>query len=75
MTSDTTNLMPATAMKLRGEYPLFKNMLWVPCSPHVLSLFLQDQAKSIPSIKHHLSDSKDIYTVFGSGAPKKVMQR
>jgi hypothetical protein len=74
MTSDTTNLMPATAKKLREDYPLFKNMIWVPCSPHVLGHFLQDQAKSIDAIKDHLARSKDIYTVFGSGAPKKVMQ-
>jgi hypothetical protein len=44
MTSDTTNVMLATAKEL-ALYPLYHNMFWVPCAAHELGLFLKDQMK------------------------------
>ena len=38
MTSDTTNLMPATAKKLAENYTLVEDMVWTGCSCHLFSL-------------------------------------
>jgi hypothetical protein len=69
MTSDTTNVMPATAKALLG-YDLFKDMIWTPCSDHTLSLFIQDQM-IIPPIKVFLQKANDDVT-FKDGQPRKL---
>lgn len=70
MTSDTTNVMPATARELQ-KYPLCEGMIWVPCTPHALNLYLVDQL-AIPSFKVLLQHAKQIVTVFRSGAFHKI---
>jgi hypothetical protein len=70
MTSDTTNVMPATARELLS-YPLCEGMIWVPCISHVLNLFLVDQL-TIPSFKLLLQHSKQIVTTFRTGAFHKL---
>jgi hypothetical protein len=70
MTSDTTNVMPATARELLS-YPMCEGMIWVPCISHVLNLFLVDQL-TISSFKLLLQHSKQIVSVFRAGAFHKL---
>jgi hypothetical protein len=71
MTSDTANVMPATAKEL-AQYPLCHNMFWVPCAAHELGLFLKDQMK-IQNIKAFLGKAGRIASIFKSGAANKLI--
>jgi hypothetical protein len=70
MTSDTTNVMPATAREL-GKLPLCKGLLWAPCFPHVCNLLLLDQLK-VPAIANLLAHSRTITAVFRNGSFRKL---
>lgn len=71
MTSDTTNVMPATARELAEKYPLCESMLWVPCTSHILNLYLVDQLQ-ITSFKLLLQHAKQIVLVLRSGVFHKM---
>jgi hypothetical protein len=71
MTSDTTNVMPATAKEL-ARYPLCHGLFWVPCAAHELGLFLKDQT-NVPEIKMFLRQAGRIASIFKSGAPNKLL--
>jgi hypothetical protein len=61
VTSDTTNVMPATMREL-GRLPIFKGCIWVTCACHVLNSFLLDQVKQVEQIKELLVLAKGIVT-------------
>jgi hypothetical protein len=54
VTSDTTNVMPATVRELR-QMPLFEGCIWVPCGCHGMNSFLLDQVKQVKAIKQLLA--------------------
>jgi hypothetical protein len=69
-TSDTTNLMPATARALR-TYPLFGGLVWIPCFSHIANLLLIDQLQ-IACIAALLAHSKQITKTFRAGLFRKL---
>jgi hypothetical protein len=71
LTSDTTNVMPATAKEL-SLYPLCHIMFWAPCAAHELGLFLKDKMK-IQNIKAFLGKAGRIASIFKSGAANKLI--
>jgi hypothetical protein len=46
VTSDTTNVMPATVREL-SQMPLFKGCVWVSCGCHVMNSYLLALAKGV----------------------------
>jgi hypothetical protein len=61
-TSDTTNVMPATAKEL-ALYPLCHDTFWVPCAVHELGLFLKDEMK-IHNVQAFLGKAGRIASIF-----------
>jgi hypothetical protein len=62
-TTDTTNLMPATARELREKFVMFRGMLWLSCFCHCANLFLLDQLK-VPCFSDFLAHSRQITATF-----------
>jgi hypothetical protein len=74
VTSDTTNVMPATVREL-ARLPIFKGCIWVPCACHVLNSFLLDQVKQVEQIKELLVLAKGIVDVFRVQAFRRIFLR
>jgi hypothetical protein len=74
MTSDTTNVMPATVREL-GRLPLFKGCIWVPCACHGLNSFLLDQVKQVEQTKKLLVLANRVADVFRVQAFHRVFLR
>jgi hypothetical protein len=69
-TSDTTNLMPATARALRA-YPLLSGLIWIPCFSHIANLLLLDQLQAT-CIAALLAHCKQITNTFRAGLFRKL---
>jgi hypothetical protein len=69
-TSDTTNVMPATARLMR-DYGLFEGCVWIPCFSHIANLLLLDQLR-VADIAALLAASKQITTTFRVGSFRKL---
>jgi hypothetical protein len=74
VTSDTTNVMPATVRELR-RLALLKGCIWVPCACHVLNSFLLDQVKQVEQIKKLLIFVKGVVDVFRVQAFRRIFLR
>jgi hypothetical protein len=62
-TTDTTNLMPATAKELSKKFDMFLGMLWISCFSHCANLLLLDQLK-VPCFADLLAHARQITTTF-----------
>jgi hypothetical protein len=69
-TSDTTNLMPATARAMRA-YPLLSGLIWVPCFSHIANLLLLDQLQ-VTCVAPLLAHCKQITNTFRVGLFRKL---
>jgi hypothetical protein len=74
VTSDTTNVMPATVREL-SQMSLFKGCIWVPCGCHVMISYLLGQVKQVQAIKQLLALAKGIVDVFRIQAFRKIFLR
>jgi hypothetical protein len=63
VTSDTTNVMPATVREL-SQIPFFEGCIWVLCGCHVMISHLLDQVKQVKAIKQLLALAKGVVDVF-----------
>jgi hypothetical protein len=72
ITTDTTNVMPATVRHLGANYKLFLNCFWVPCFAHNMALFMADQVK-IDKIKDTLRRAKSVAMAFKVGSLNKLL--
>jgi hypothetical protein len=61
VTSDTTNVMPATVREL-SQMPLFEGCICVPCGCHVMNSYLLDQVKQVKAINSCLHWAKALWT-------------
>lgn len=74
LTTDTANVMPATARELR-KYKLFTGLTWTPCSCHVLNLFLLNQVEKCSQVKSCIASGRVIVDVFSTGGVHKIFAR
>jgi hypothetical protein len=74
VTSDTTNVMPATVREL-SQMPFFEGCIWVPCGCHVMNSHLLDQVKQVKTIKQLLALAQGDVDVFRIQAFCKIFFR
>jgi hypothetical protein len=74
VTSDTTNLMPATVREL-SQMPLFEGCIWVLFGCHVLNSYLLDEVKQVKAFKQLLALAKVVVDVFRIQAFRKTFPR
>jgi hypothetical protein len=76
MTSDTTNLMPATAMELKDNYCLFKGIMWTTCFAHSIGLDIivpNNQPAIVPLIRRLRRHAVQIASIIRRGAANELV--
>jgi hypothetical protein len=69
MTSDTTNVMPATALELKYNCHLSIGMTWTPCFAHSIELDINNQPAIVRLPCHVVQTASK----FGRGAANKLV--